>query len=81
MKGAPTRLTPAGDHRACDAFPSYAHPQKRAARRNRHCIEVEASQAELRKSIEATERLVSESDEMLRRHRKECEDAAASGDE
>lgn len=45
----------------------------RAARRERHSSEVEASQAALRKSIEETERLVKESDEMLRRHRSEDE--------
>lgn len=45
----------------------------RAERPDRHCAEVEASQAELRKSISETERLVDESDRMLRRHRKECE--------
>ena len=34
----------------------------------------EASQDGLRKSIAETERLVGESDKMLRRHRKECEE-------
>ena len=53
----------------------------RADRRDRHAAEVEASQAELRKSITETERLVDESDRMLRRHRTECEDAdRTSGD-
>ena len=47
----------------------------RAARRDRHSVEVEASQVELRKSISETERLLGESDDMLRRHRSECEDA------
>ena len=46
----------------------------RAKRRVRQSIEVEASQQELRKSIAETERLVGESEEMLKRHRKECED-------
>jgi hypothetical protein len=46
----------------------------RADRRERHAHEVEATQAALRKSISDTERLVEQSDEMLRRHRKECQD-------
>ena len=52
----------------------------RAERRDRHAAEVEASQAELRKSICETERLVDESEAMLRRHRSEC-DAGDVGDE
>ena len=48
-------------------------PKKRAERRKQHSDEIEASQASLRESIAATERLVEESDNMLRRHRKECE--------
>jgi hypothetical protein len=48
-------------------------PKARAERRDRHSDEVEASQAALRKSIDETERLVEQSDEMLRRHRKENE--------
>lgn len=53
----------------------------RAERRERHSAEVEASQDALRKSINETERLVRESDEMLRRHRKEHEEGdAARGD-
>jgi hypothetical protein len=44
-----------------------------AERRDRHSAEAEASQAELRKSISETERLVEQSDQMLRRHRDECE--------
>lgn len=47
----------------------------RAARRDRHSAEVEASQVELRKSIRETERLLGKSEDMLRRHRSECEDA------
>jgi hypothetical protein len=43
-------------------------------RRERHALETEASQAKLRASIAETERLVDETDSMLRRHRKECED-------
>jgi hypothetical protein len=48
--------------------------KKRAARRAQQASEVEASQANLRKSIAETERLVGESDRMLRRHRQECDD-------
>ena len=47
---------------------------KRAARREQQTREVEASQQALRKSIVETDRLVSESDAMLKRHRRECED-------
>ena len=43
-------------------------------RRERHALETEASQAKLRASIAETERLVGETDFMLSRHRKECED-------
>jgi hypothetical protein len=50
-----------------------ADSKSRAARRAQHTAEVEASQANLRTSIAETERLVGESDEMLRRHRNECE--------
>ncbi len=46
----------------------------RAARRAQQTAEVEASQANLRNSIAETERLVGESEAMLRRHRKECDD-------
>ena len=49
-------------------------PKKRTERRKQHTAEIEASQDGLRKSIAETERLVGESDEMLRRHRKECEE-------
>jgi hypothetical protein len=42
-----------------------------AERRKRHTAEVKASQAELRKSINETRRLVDQSDKMLRRHSKE----------
>lgn len=47
----------------------------RAERRERHAAEVEASQDGLRKSIAETERLVGQSDRMLKRHRQECEEA------
>jgi len=49
-------------------------PKKRAARRKQHTAEIQASQDALRRSIAETERLVGESDEMLRRHRKQCEE-------
>jgi hypothetical protein len=48
-------------------------PEKRAKRRDRQTAEVEASQVKLRASIAETERLVGESEEMLRRHREECD--------
>lgn len=51
--------------------------QRAAVRRLRHTAEIEASQADLRKSIAETDRLVSESDKMLRRHHKECDDDIA----
>ena len=50
----------------------------RAERRERHAAEVEASQDALRKSIDETGRLVEQSEEMLRRHRKEHEDGDAA---
>lgn len=45
-----------------------------AEQRERHAREVEASQKALRESISQTQRLVDESDQMLRRHRGERED-------
>ena len=48
--------------------------EKRAERRKQHNAEIVASQDGLRKSIAETERLVGESEKMLRRHRKECEE-------
>ena len=47
----------------------------RVERSERHAREVKASQKALRESISETERLVGESDKMLRRHRQEREDA------
>jgi hypothetical protein len=47
--------------------------KKRAERREQHAREIESSQKALRQSIKETERLVGESEEMLRRHRRECE--------
>ncbi len=46
----------------------------RDARRTQQVREVEESQTRMRKSIAETERLVGESEEMLRRHRQERED-------
>src|SRR5688500_8424042 len=54
---------------------SGAAPEERAERRERHTSEVEASQSDLRDSVAETDRLVDASDEMLRRHRKECDEA------
>jgi hypothetical protein len=48
--------------------------RKRAARREQQSREVEASQEALRKSIAETDRLVGESEQMLRRHRQERDD-------
>ncbi|HEX9931419.1 MAG TPA: hypothetical protein VGB08_01090 [Allosphingosinicella sp.] len=56
-------------------------PKNRSDRRDRHCAEVEASQDALRRSISETERLVGESEEMLRRHRQECDEAERAGSE
>ena len=50
----------------------------RADRRKAQAREVEESQAALRASIAETERLVDESDKMLRRHRNEREDDDAA---
>lgn len=49
--------------------------EKRAERRDRQAREVEASQQALRDSISETDRLVGESEKLLRRHRQEREDA------
>jgi hypothetical protein len=53
----------------------------RAERREQQSREVEESQARLRSNIAEAKRLLNESDEMLRRHRTECEgdDAAPGG--
>ena len=48
--------------------------RERAERRQRHVREVEESQQALRESISETERLVGESEKMLRRHLLERED-------
>jgi hypothetical protein len=49
----------------------------RAKCRERHAAEVEENQLALRKSIAETERLVGESERMLRRHRDETEEGDA----
>jgi hypothetical protein len=48
--------------------------KKRAERREQQSREIEASQKALRVSIAETERLVGESEAMLRRHRRESAD-------
>ena len=45
----------------------------RSKRREQQAREIEASQQALRQSIAETDRLVDESDKMLKRHHKECE--------
>ena len=45
----------------------------RAARRAQQTAEVEASQAKMRENIAETNRLMDESDKMLRRHRSELD--------
>jgi hypothetical protein len=55
-----------------------SNPRKRAARRKQQAAEIEASQDGLRKSIAETQRLVTESDAMLRRHHQELEDDGTS---
>lgn len=45
--------------------------KKRAERREQQSREIEANQKELRDSIAETQRLVGESEAMLRRHREE----------
>jgi hypothetical protein len=49
--------------------------EARDDRRDRHTREVEKSQRELRETIAKTQRLLDQSDAMLRRHRRECEGA------
>lgn len=54
--------------------------KSRAVRREQQAREVEESQTALRKSIAETQRLLEESDEMLDRHRRECEADDQSSD-
>ena len=56
-----------------------AHAEGRTELRERHEAEVDASQAGLRESIAETDRLVDESDDMLRRHRIECDERESGG--
>jgi hypothetical protein len=51
-------------------------PEDRYPRRERQTREVEESQQELRDSIAHTEHLLSQSETMLKRHRRECDDAS-----
>ena len=62
--------------RSC-GMPTRKERNERQQLRDRHSAEIEASQAELRRSITETERLVGESDKMLRRHREECDEVEA----
>ena len=48
--------------------------KSRKVRQDRHASEVEDSQRMLRESIDETQRLLDASDEMLKRHRKECDE-------
>ena len=48
--------------------------RKRARRRDQQAHEVEESQAKLRASIAETQRLMDESDQMLKRHRRELDE-------
>jgi hypothetical protein len=54
--------------------------ETRQRRRDDQAREVEESQQALRNSIDETRRLMDESDEMLRRHRKQCEEDDALDD-
>ena len=49
-------------------------PPTRKQRRERHAQEVEESQQKLRQNIAETERLLTASDKMLKRHRRECDE-------
>jgi hypothetical protein len=55
--------------------------KRRAARREQQAREIEQSQAALRKSIAETQRLVEQSEEMLKRHRLERESDEAEDDQ
>ena len=50
-------------------------PESRKQRRDRQAREVEQSQADLRNSIAKTQQLLDESEEMLKRHRREHDEA------
>jgi len=49
--------------------------ESRNERRRRQAREVEDSQRGLRESIRKTQDLLDQSDEMLKRHRRECDEA------
>jgi hypothetical protein len=55
--------------------PSMIDPESRGERRDRQQREIEESQRRLRESIANTERLLDQSDDMLKRHRTECDEA------
>ncbi|WP_338503948.1 hypothetical protein V6R86_09165 [Sphingomonas kaistensis] len=48
--------------------------ETREERRDRQQVEVEKSQRGLRDSVKKTQDLLDEADEMMRRHRRECEE-------
>jgi hypothetical protein len=54
--------------------------KNRAERREQQSREVEESQDRLRTNIAEAKRLLDESDQMLRRHRDECEEDEAAAD-
>jgi hypothetical protein len=49
--------------------------ESRKQRRDRHAEDVEESQKLLRESIDKTNKLLDDSDRMLKRHRRECDEA------
>jgi hypothetical protein len=51
--------------------------ESRKERHDRQSQEVEQSQRELRASIERTRKLLDQSEQMLKRHRRECEQDGA----
>ena len=53
----------------------------RRRRAEQQAQEIEANQQQLRKSIEETQRLVTESETMLRRHRQERDQDEHSGED
>lgn len=50
-------------------------PEDRRQRRDRQSSELERNQQDLRVSIAQSKQLVDEADAMIRRHRKECDNA------
>ena len=60
------------------AQPIMTDRKKRAERRDQQAREIESSQKQLRESIAETDRLVGESERMLRRHREECDEDDAT---